>query len=106
MKTRSILFKRLMARELDDAGVAYSQDYCQGIYSTDFLIEKDGKRIALECKANVERDMEKAVALTALLMEQMNCEVLLVAAYISGPQGVDFKSGVRLIPLSELGKNL
>ena len=45
----------------DKAVIKYRQDYCEGIYSTDFLIEKDDKRMALECKANVERDIAKTV---------------------------------------------
>ena len=105
-KTQSIQFKRSVARELDKAGIDYQQDYCEGIYSTDFLIEKDGKRIALECKANVERDLEKTLALADLLIQQLGCRVYLVAPYVSGLQGVDFKSGVKLFPLSELNTYL
>ena len=72
-KTQSIQFKRSVARELDKAGIAYKQDYCEGIYSTDFLIERDGKRIALECKANVGRDLEKTVAILELLKLGLEC---------------------------------
>ena len=43
-KTQSIQFKRSVSRELDKLGLSYEQDYCEGIYSTDFLIEKDGKK--------------------------------------------------------------
>lgn len=70
-KTQSIQFKRSVARELDKAGITYQQDYCEGPYSTDFLIEKDGQRIALECKANVDRNTEKT-----LMIENMLCEKL------------------------------
>ena len=105
-KTQSIQFKRSVARELEKAGIDYQQDFCEGIFSTDFLIKKDGKRIALECKANVERDMEKTLALADLLIQQLGCRVYLVAPYVSGLQGVDFKSGVKLFPLSELLLNL
>ena len=105
-KTQSIQFKRSVARELDKAGIAYQQDYCEGIYSTDFLIERDGKRIAVECKANIERDLEKTMAMAELLMQQLNCRLYLVAPYVSGLQGVDFKSGVKLLPLNELTAHL
>jgi transcriptional regulator with XRE-family HTH domain len=81
-KTQAILFKRSVARELDKAGIAYQQDYCEGIYSTDFLIEKDGKRIALECKANAGRDPEKTLAMAELLKEGLGCErVVIVVPY-------------------------
>ena len=81
-KTQSIQFKRSVARELDKAGIAYQQDYCQGPYSTDFLIEHNGQRIALECKANVGRDLEKTIAMTELLKEGLRCvRVLIVVPY-------------------------
>lgn len=106
VETQSIQFKRSVARELDKAGIEYQQDYCEGIYSTDFLIEKDGKRIAVECKANVGRDLEKARAIAELLMEELGCRVHLVTPYISGIQGMHFNSGVKLFPLSELLNHL
>ena len=81
-KTQSIQFKRSVARELDKAGITYQQDYCEGPYSTDFLIEKDGKRIALECKSNVGRDYEKTVAQAELICEKFQCQTCVVVPYI------------------------
>lgn len=74
VKTQSILFKRSVARELDKAGVAYVQDYCKGPVSTDFLIERDGKRIALECRFNVQRDFDRAVLTAKVLREELVCD--------------------------------
>ena len=105
-KTQSIQFKRSVARELDKAGIAYKQDYCEGIYSTDFLIEKDGKRIALECKANVGRDIEKTVAMTELLGSKLQCQVWVVAPFIDGIRDITSFGGVKIFPLSELSKHL
>lgn len=76
-KTQSIQFKRSVARELDKAGIAYQQDYCEGIYSTDFLIERGGKRIAVECKANVERDLERAAMTAKLLRVELGCDPII-----------------------------
>jgi transcriptional regulator with XRE-family HTH domain len=90
-KTQSIQFKRSVARELGKAGIAYQQDYCEGPYSTDFLIEKDGERIALECKANVGRDLEKTIAMTELLKECLRCgRVLIVVPYYEEGMSIDF----------------
>lgn len=84
MKAQSIAFKKSVARELDKIGVKYTQDYCEGIYVTDFLIEKDGKRIAMECKFNVQRDFEKAVMIASLIKEKFNCnEAYIVTPYQS-----------------------
>ncbi len=87
-KTQSIQFKRSVARELDKAGIEYLQDYCEGIYSTDFLIEKNGKRIALECKANVERDIERAVVTAALLRERLSCDYVITVTLFDIPDTV------------------
>lgn len=96
-KTQSIQFKRSVARELDKAGIEYKQDYCEGIYSTDFLIEKDGKRIALECKANVGRDIEKTEAVCELLKSKLNCaKVCIVLPYLEDTTSAD------VVPVSEI----
>ncbi|NLX26206.1 MAG: helix-turn-helix domain-containing protein [Lentisphaerae bacterium] len=78
VKAQSIAFKKSVARELDKIGVKYTQDYCEGIYVTDFLIEKDGKRIALECKFNVQRDFEKAVMIAKILKEQFTLDAVYI----------------------------
>lgn len=100
-KTQSIQFKRSVARELDKAGIAYQQDYCDGIYTTDFLVEKDGKRIALECKSNVGRDLEKTEAICELIQEQLNCtQVRIVVPYLENDAVTD------AVAVSEIGQLL
>lgn len=105
-KTQSIQFKRSVARELDKLGLSYEQDYCEGIYSTDFLIEKDSKKIALECKANIERDIEKAVAQADMVMSKLGCTTFVVAPYLTGITELRTKVGVKIFSLSELFQNL
>jgi len=100
-KTQSIQFKRSVARELDKAGIAYQQDYCQGPYSTDFLIEHNGQRIALECKSNIGRDLEKTEAICALIQEQLNCsQVRIVLPYLEDDAVTD------AVAVSEIGQLL
>ena len=105
-KTQSIQFKRSIARELDKLGLSYEQDYCEGIYSTDFLIEKSGKKIALECKANIDRDIEKTVAQADMVMSKLGFTTFVVAPYITGISELQTKGGVKIFPLSELSKHL
>jgi transcriptional regulator with XRE-family HTH domain len=73
LKAQSITFKRSVARELDKAGIAYRQDVTEKLVVTDFLLENGDKRIALECKFNLHRDMEKAVISARLVRAQFNC---------------------------------
>ena len=105
-KTQSIQFKRSVANILDQAAISYQQDYCEGNYAIDFLIEKDGQRIALECKANIGRDLEKTVTMAELLKEQLKIETVLCVV----PYGMDSvtkeSSGLNIVELSELAEFL
>lgn len=96
-KTQAILFKRSVARELKKAEINYQQDYCDGPYSTDFLVEHDGKRIALECKSNLGRDLEKTEAICELLSEQLNATVHIVVPYLD-----DTSAGVARLSVIQL----
>lgn len=102
-KTQSIQFKRSVARELDKAGIAYKQDYCEGIYSTDFLIERGGKRIALECKANVGRDLEKTLAQSQLIGGNLKCFIYIVVPFIEEkPNLVEHNDEIGILSLNDL----
>lgn len=74
VKTQSILFKRSVAKELDKADINYTMDFCQGAISTDFLIERSGQRIALECRFNVHRDLERALLTAKVLQRELMCD--------------------------------
>lgn len=74
VKTQSILFKRSVAKELDKVGIEYTMDFCQGAISTDFLIERGGQRIALECRFNVHRDLERAARTANILYKELECQ--------------------------------
>lgn len=96
-RTQAITFKDAVARELDKAGLTYKRDVCDGIASTDFLIERDGKRIAMECKFNVSRDFDKTVGIARLLRKLLRCDQVIIVvpfvgafadAAISGPDAV------------------
>jgi DNA-binding Xre family transcriptional regulator len=77
-RTQAITFKNAVGRELDKAGVAYRRDVCEGIASVDFLIERSGKRIAVECKFNVARDFEKTVGIADRLHELLRCDSIVI----------------------------
>lgn len=106
MKSQSIAFKRSVARELDKAGLSYKQDYAEGVFVTDFLIEQDGQRVALECKFNVHRDFEKTGTIAELLKENLKIDSVLIVV----PYGMDSvtkeSSGLTIVELSELREAL
>ncbi len=104
VKAQSIAFKKSVARELDKLGFSYEQDYCEGIYVTDFLVIHEGRRIALECKFNVHRDFEKTVRIAGILKVKLNCE----GAFIVLPYADDviysreMPQGISIITVSEI----
>ena len=106
MKSQSIAFKRSVARELDKAGLSYKQDYAEGVFVTDFLIQQDGQRVALECKFNVHRDFEKTGTIASLLLENLKIDSVLIVV----PYGMDSvtqeSSGLTIVELSELAEFL
>lgn len=102
VKTQSILFKRSVARELDKAGIAYVQDYCKGPVSTDFLIERENLRIALECKFNVLRDIERTALTASFLKKELTCNEVLAVV----PFDQEGEHPIPLVPLADLTQAL
>jgi len=102
VKTQSILFKKSVARELDKAGIKYGMDYCEGALSTDFMIETEGRRIAVECRFNVLRDMERAVLTANFLEEELSCESVITVIPFSN----ESEPSIPLVPLSDLTDTL
>lgn len=107
-RTQAITFKNAVARELDKANLTYRRDVCEGIASVDFLIEADGRRLALECKFNVARDFEKSLGIATLISQLMRCEeVVVVVPYEleSAPQLI-VPAGINIRALTDIGAYL
>jgi transcriptional regulator with XRE-family HTH domain len=104
MKAQSIAFRRSVGRELDAAGLSFETDYCFEIYATDFLVNKGAKRFAIECKFNIQRDLNKTSTIAGLLKEKLNCDaVFIVVPYTEGLPSEDLnKHGVIIVRPSEL----
>lgn len=104
IKTQSISFKNSVARELAKAEIEAKQDYCEGLVSTDFLIEDGSIRIALECKFNVHRDFDKTRITAELIAEKLRCQVVVVVVPFLQESGTEsFQNpNILLLPSGEL----
>lgn len=102
MKSQSIAFKRSVARELDKAGLTYKQDYAEGVFVTDFLVERNGERTALECKFNVHRDFDKTGTITELLKENLKIDSVLIVVPYAMDSVTKESPGLTIVELSEL----
>ena len=83
-RTQAITFKDAIARELDKAGLHYRRDPCEGIASTDFLIETEAGFVALEAKFNVGRDFDKTVGIARLVREFFRCKAVIIVVPFEG----------------------
>jgi transcriptional regulator with XRE-family HTH domain len=92
-RTQAITFKDAVARELDKAGISYRRDVCDGVASADFLIERDGKRTAIECKFNVSRDFDKTVGIARMLRELLRCDRIIIVVPFVGSFADEAASG-------------
>lgn len=97
-RTQAITFKNAVGRELDKAGVPYRRDVCEGIASVDFLIERGGKRVAVECKFNVARDFEKTVGIAHRLHDLLRCDrTVIVVPFVDSYADEALASAPRVV---------
>lgn len=103
-RTQAITFKEAVARELDKRGISYRRDACDGIGSTDFLIETGQSRVALECKFNVSRDFDKTLGIARLLLDLFACEKVIVVVPFVGEfanAAKEYGSAVHVLSVPE-----
>ncbi|MBC2601010.1 helix-turn-helix domain-containing protein [Puniceicoccus vermicola] len=106
VKAQSIAFKRSVARELDKLGIPYRQEVIEKLVVTDFLLELGERRIALECKYNLHRDLEKSVISARLIREQFHCDqvYIVVPFYDEEGDSLDCEEEIRILPLQDLAE--
>jgi transcriptional regulator with XRE-family HTH domain len=74
MKATAVAFRKQVVAALDKLKLPYQQDVASGGVITDLLIERSGKRIALECRANVKRDLEKSLVSARIVRDGLKCD--------------------------------
>jgi len=82
VKSMSIAFKQDVEAVLKESGLSYEKDFRTDPYICDFLVSSCGRRIAIDCKYNVNRDWDRAITTVAILRENLPCdEVIIVVPY-------------------------
>lgn len=105
-KTQAIAFQQTVMNELEKAEVGFIANYCEGAVSTDIFVELESRRIAIECKANIGRDIDRTIAVSELIAEKLECEVLIVAPFLQGVTDTEPREKIKIITLSDLSSNL
>lgn len=84
IKSMSVAFEMDVEAILARSGLKFTRYYRNDPFVTDFLIEVGQRRVAVECKYNVNRDWDRTVVTARLLFEQLPCDrVLVVVPYIN-----------------------
>lgn len=78
MKTQAVAFRREVVAILDHLKVPCRQDVASDEVITDLLIEHNGKRIALECRANVKLDLEKSLISARVIRDELKCDQVFI----------------------------
>lgn len=78
IKTRAVAFRNSVQSALDAIPITYQADFSKSSVITDFLIEQNGKRIALECRANVKRDLQKALVSARIIRDELKCDQVVI----------------------------
>jgi hypothetical protein len=109
MKAKSIAFRREVLFKLYETKLKFKQDYTRENVTTDFLIEGNGKRVALECRANVKRDMEKSLTSARIIRDELKCDqVFIVVPEYDGDlrNACANEKGIRDLELNRLTHEL
>jgi transcriptional regulator with XRE-family HTH domain len=109
IKTQAVAFRNAVQSALDAIPVAYQAEFSNGPVITDFLIELKGKRIALECRANVKRDLEKSMVAARIIRDELTCDqVFIVVPQADGNlrKACRAEDGIRTSELKKIATDL
>ena len=82
VKSMSVAFENDVEAVLKASGLPYKKDFRADPFICDFLVEKGRRRVAVDCKYNVNRDWDRTYATVKLLKENLPCdEVVIVIPY-------------------------
>jgi transcriptional regulator with XRE-family HTH domain len=74
MKATAVAFRKQVVAALAKLKIPYCQDFTLGAVIADLLIHHEGKCIALECRANVKRDLEKSLVSARIIRDELKCD--------------------------------
>ena len=79
VKSMSVAFRSDVEAVLKEAGLGYDKDYRNDPFICDFMLDLHGRRVAIDCKYNVNRDWDRTYATVKLLREQLPCDEVTIA---------------------------
>lgn len=79
VKSMSVAFRNDVEAVLKASRLPYKRDFRADPFICDFLVENVARRVAVECKYNVNRDWDRTYATVKLLKENLPCDEVVIA---------------------------
>jgi NADPH:quinone reductase and related Zn-dependent oxidoreductases len=78
-QSMSVAFRSDVEAAINKANFTYEKDFRVDPFICDFLLRVNGKRYAIDCKYNVNRDWDRTDATVKLLKENLPCDEVVIA---------------------------
>lgn len=79
VKSMSVAFRSDVEAVLREAGLSFEKDFRNDPFICDFMLDLHGRRVAIDCKYNVNRDWDRTYATVKLLRENLPCDEVVIA---------------------------
>ncbi len=79
VKSMSVAFRSDVEDVLKEANVSFEKDFRNDPFICDFMLDLHERRIAIDCKYNVNRDWDRTYATVKLLRENLPCDEVVIA---------------------------
>lgn len=79
VKSMSVAFRSDVEAVLKAAGLDFEKDFRNDPFICDFMLDLHGRRVAIDCKYNVNRDWDRTYATVKLLRENLPCDEVVIA---------------------------
>lgn len=78
IKAQSVAFEKEVELVIKTSAIKYQKDFQSGSFIADFMVSVGKRRIAVDCKYNVNRDWDRTYATVQLLLENLPCDKVII----------------------------
>ena len=79
LKSMSVAFRKDVEALIRESKLKYQTDFRVDSFICDFLVQLRGRKIAIDCKYNVNRDWDRTYATVRLFRDHLPCDEVVIA---------------------------
>ena len=79
LKSMSVAFRKDVEALIQESKLNYQTDFRVDSFICDFLVQLRGRKVAIDCKYNVNRDWDRTYATVKLFREHLPCDEVVIA---------------------------